>query len=164
MFDLQVLAYQADLTRVITFMMAREISLRPYPEIGVPDPHHPLTHHRGDAVMIEKVAKINTFHNQLFSYYLDRLQATPDGDGSLLDHMIILRGSGMSEGNGHRHDNLPILIAGGGTGRLRGGRHIKAPAGTPVSNLFVDLLAKLDVPIDQFGDSNGRVDLGGAGA
>jgi hypothetical protein len=162
MFDLQVLAYQADLTRVITFMMAREISLRPYPEIGVPDPHHPLTHHRGDAGMIEKVAKINVFHNQLFSYYLDRLHAAPDGDGSLLDHLVILRGSGMSEGNGHRHDNLPILIAGGGSGRLRGGRHIKAPASTPLCNVFVGLLDKLDISVDRFGDSNGRIDLGGA--
>ena len=158
MFDLQVLAYQADLTRVITFMMAREISLRPYPEIGVPDPHHPLTHHMGDPDKIAKVRKINIFHNRLFNYYLERLQSTSDGDGSLLDNMIVLRGSGMSEGNGHYHNNLPLLLVGGGSGQLKGGRHLRYAKGTPVANLLVSMLDKLGVQGDRFGDSTGRLD------
>lgn len=157
MFDLQVLAFQADLTRVSTFMMAREVSTRPYPEIGVPDPHHPLTHHQNDAEKIAKVAKINTFHMELTAYYLDKLAATSDGDGSLLDHMIVLRGSGMSEGNGHYHNNLPILLVGGGADQLRGGRHVKVTPGTPVTNLHVTLLDKLGIPVERFGDSTGSV-------
>ena len=158
MFDLQVLAYQADLTRVITFMLGREISLRPYPEIGVPDPHHPLTHHMGDPEKIQKVAKINLFHNQMFAYYLDKLHGTPDGDGSLLDHMIVLRGSGMSEGNGHYHNNLPLLLIGGGSGQLKGSRHVRYPKGTPAANLMVTVLEKLGVRTDRLGDSTSTLD------
>ena len=107
MFDLQVLAYQTDLTRVITFMMSREVSSRTYPEIGVPDPHHPMSHHQGDAEKIEKLAKINAFHVSLFAEFLEKLRATPDGDGSLLDHMMILYGGGISDSDQHLHDNLP---------------------------------------------------------
>jgi hypothetical protein len=156
MFDLQVLAFQADLTRVSTLMLAREVSTRPYPEIGVSDPHHPLTHHMNDAEKIAKVAKINVFHTRLTAYYLDRLAATADGDGSLLDHTIVMRGSGMSEGNGHFHNNLPIVLVGGGP-HLRGGVHVKVPPGTPVTNLYVTLLDKLGLPIERFGDSTGNL-------
>ena len=156
MFDLQVLAFQADLTRVSTFMMAREVSTRTYPEIGVADPHHPLTHHQNDAQKIAKVATINTFHMTLTAYYLDRLAATEDGDGSLLDHTIVMRGSGMSEGNGHYHNNLPIVLVGGGAA-LRGGRHVRVEMGTPVTNLYVSLLDKMGLPAERFGDSTGSV-------
>ena len=159
MFDLQVLAYQADLTRVITFMMAREVSTKPYPEIGVPDPHHPLSHHQNDAEKLAKMAKINSFHTSLFAYYLNKLSATREGNGSLLDHLMIVYGSGMSESNQHLHDNLPILLVGGGGGSITGNRHIVYPAGTPVTNLYLTLLDKLGVAAERFGDSTGRVEL-----
>jgi len=158
MFDLQVLAFQSDLTRVITFMMAREVSTRSYREIGVPDPHHPISHHQGDAQKIEKVVKINTFHTRLFEYFLERLQSTPDGDGSLLDHLTILRGSGMSNGDAHDHRSLPILLAGGGAGQLKGGRHVRYPQGTPLANLYLTVLEKLGFPMDRIGDSTGKID------
>ena len=150
MFDLQVLAYQADLTRVITFMMAREYSGRTYPEIGVPDAHHPISHHQKDANKIAKLAKINTFHTSLFAHYVEKLRSTPDGDGSLLDHVMILYGGGLSDGNRHLTENLPILLVGGGAGELKGGRHLSHPE-TPMSNLHVALLDKLGVPGDRFG-------------
>ena len=159
MFDLQVLAYQADLTRVITFMMAREVSSKPYPEIGVPDPHHPLSHHQGDPEKLARMARINTFHTTLFAYYLDKLRQTSDGSGSLLDNLMIVYGSGMSESNQHLHDNLPILLAGGGSGSIKGNRHLAYPAGTPVTNLYLSLLDKLGMPTERFGDSTGRVEL-----
>lgn len=151
MFDLQVLAYQADLTRVITFMMGREYSGRTYPEIGVPDPHHPVSHHKGDPAQLEKLVKISTYHAKLFSYYVERLQSTRDGDGSLLDHTMILYGTSISDSNAHSTENLPIVLVGGGAGQLKGGRHLRYPE-TPMANLHVTLLNKLGVRTERFGE------------
>lgn len=159
MFDLQVLAYQGDVTRVITFMMGREFSGRTYPEIGVSDAHHPISHHQRDPVRMDKCARINQYHVSLFSYYLERLRATPDGDGTLLDHSAIIYGAGMSEGNGHVPENLPILLVGGGAGKLAGGRHIKYPKGTPLANLHMALLDKIGAPVESIGNSTGRLPL-----
>jgi hypothetical protein len=157
MFDLQVLAFQGDVTRVITFQLARETSNRTYPEIGVPDPHHPLTHHGGDPRKIEKVARINRFHVSLFAEFLAKLRDTREGDGTLLDHSLLLYGSGMGNPNRHDHDNLPILVAGGAAGRMRGGRHIRYERPTPLANLHLTLLDKVGVRLDSFGDSRGQV-------
>src|SRR5437870_13033386 len=140
MFDLQVLALQGDITRVITFQLARETSNRTYPEIDVPDPHHPLTHHGNDPEKIAKVAKINRFHVSLFAYFLKRLNETPEGNGSLLDHVLYLYGSGMGNPNVHDHQNLPIVVAGGAAGKMRGGRHITYSERTPLANLDLTLL------------------------
>jgi hypothetical protein len=158
MFDLQVLALQGDVTRVITFQLARETSNRTYTEIGVPDPHHPLTHHGNDPEKIAKMAKINAFHVSLFAYFLERLKATPDGDGSLLDHSLYLYGSGMGNPNVHDHVNLPILVAGGGATGIKGARHIKYAEPTPLANLHLTLLERAGVRIDGFADSKGKVD------
>src|SRR5262249_51740223 len=158
MFDLQVLAFQADVTRVITFQLARETSNRTYPEIGVSDPHHPLTHHGGDAKKIEKVARINRFHVSLFADFLAKLRDTREGNGTLLDHSLLLYGSGMGNPNQHDHDNLPILVAGGAAGRMRGGRHIRFERPTPLANLPLTLLDKVGVRLDSFADSRGKVD------
>jgi hypothetical protein len=158
MFDLQVLAFQGDITRVITFQLARETSNRTYPEIGVSDPHHPLTHHGNDPAKIEKVAKINRFHVSLFAEFLAKLRNTPEGDGSLLDHSLLLYGSGMGNPNQHDHDNLPILVAGGAAGRMRGGRHIRNAQPVPLANLHLTLLDKVGVRLDAFADSRGKVD------
>lgn len=158
MFDLQVLAMQGDVTRVITFQLARETSNRTYPEIGVPDPHHPITHHGNDPGKIAKVAKINEFHVSLFAYFLKRLQETPEGEGSLLDHSVYLYGSGMGDPNVHDHDNVPTIVAGGAAGRMRGGRHIKYDSPTPLANVHLTLLDKVGVKLDSFADSNGKVD------
>jgi hypothetical protein len=154
MFDLQVLAYQADVTRVITFMVGREFSGRQYPEIGVSDAHHPISHHMGDATKIANVAKINTYHTEMFAYYMGKLLATNDGDGSLLDHMTIIFGAGMSDSNAHDPLNLPVIVAGGGAGHLKGGRHIKYQKDTPLANLHLTLLDQLGVPLEKIGDSN----------
>lgn len=159
MFDLQVLAYQADITRVITFMIGREFSGRTYPEIGVSDAHHPISHHQRDPVRMDKVAKINQYHITLFSYFLEKLAATSDGDGSLLDQSAIVYGAGMSEGNGHIPENLPILLVGGAAGQLKSGRHIKYPKGTPLANMHMALLDKLGVQTESIGNSTGRVNL-----
>jgi hypothetical protein len=158
MFDLQTLAMQGDVTRVITFQLARETSTRTYNEIGVPDPHHPLTHHGNDPAKVERMAKINAFHVSLFAYYLDKLKSTPEGNGSLLDHSVILYGSGMGDPNVHDHVNLPILVAGGGAGRVKGGRHIKYVEPTPLANLHLTLLEKVGVRLDAFADSKGKVE------
>ena len=158
MFDLQVLAYQADLTRVITFMLGHETSNRAYPEIGVPDAHHALSHHGGDRLLIEKLKKVDSHLATMFAYYVDRLAATPDGDGTLLDSVMILYGSGLSDGNRHNHHDLPALLVGGGAGQLNGGRRLQAAKDTPNTNLFLAMLDKLGVPLDELGDSNGRVD------
>lgn len=160
MFDLQVIAWQADLTRVSTMMLGREGSVRTYPEIGVPDPHHPLTHHRGHPDFIEKVTKINVFHVELFAYFLEKLRGTTDGDGTLLDHSSVLYGGALSDGNQHSNHNLPLLVAGHAGGQ-KGGRHVQAKAQTPVANLFVDILQRSGVNAETFGDSTGRVDLNG---
>lgn len=157
MFDLQVLALQGDVTRVITFQLARETSTRTYPEIGVSEPHHPLTHNGGNPEKLAKVAKINAFHVSLFAYFLDKLKSTRDGNGSLLDHSVYLYGSGMGNPDVHDHVNLPILVAGGGAGNLKGGRHIKYAEPTPLANLHLTLLDKVGVRLDKFGDSQGKV-------
>jgi hypothetical protein len=159
MFDLQVLALQTDMTRVITYMMGREKSDRPYREIGIPDQHHPLTHHQHDAVKIAKVVQINIFHAKMFSYYLEKLRSTPDGDGSLLDHLVLLYGSSLSDGNEHSHHDLPTLIMGGGLGQVKTGRHIRYPKDTPMPNLFLTLLDKVGVKVDKLGDSTGKLEL-----
>jgi hypothetical protein len=157
MFDLQVLALQGDVTRVITFQLARETSNRTYTEIGVSDPHHPLTHHGNDPDKIARMAKINAFHVSLFAYYIEKLKATPEGDGTLLDNSIHLYGSGMGNPNVHDHVNLPILVA-GGAGRSPGGRHIRYAEPKPLANLHVTLLERVGVRLDAFADSQGKVD------
>ena len=158
MFDLQALAFQADITRVITFQLTRELSNRTYPEIGVPDPHHPTSHHGNDPEKVAKIAKINTFHVSLFAEFLEKLKSTPDGDGSLLDNTIYLYGSGMGNPSLHDHVNLPILVAGGAACGLKGGQHIRYETGTPLANLHLTLLDRVGVHLDSFGDSQGKVD------
>ena len=158
MFDLQVIAFQADLTRVSTMMLGREGSVRTYPEVGVPDPHHPLTHHRGHPDFIEKVTKINCYHVELFAGFVKKLKATADGDGTLLDHSAILYGSALSDGNAHSNFDLPLVLA-GHAGGLRGGRHVAAETKTPVANLFVQLLNCIGVETEKFADSTGQLDL-----
>ena len=159
MFDLQLLAYQADATRVTTFMIGREFSGRTYPEIGVPDAHHPISHHQRDPVRMEKCARVNHYHVSLFAEYVEKLRATPDGDGSLLDHVTILYGAGMSEGNGHVPRNLPLLLVGGGAGTLKGGRHVNYAEGTPLANMHLALLDKLGARVEVLGNSTGPVSL-----
>ena len=158
MFDLQVLAFQADVTRVITFQLARESSNRTYPEIGVPDPHHPISHHGNVPEKLAMLAKINQFHVSLFGYFLERLASIPEGDGSLLDHALYMYGSGMGNPNVHDHVNLPVVVAGGGAGRTRGGRHITYPEPTPMANLHLTLLDKVGVQIETWSDSTGTID------
>jgi len=155
MFDLQVLAYQTDVTRVITFMVGREFSGRPYPQIGVAEAHHPLSHHQNDPAKIAQLAKINTYHTSFFANYLEKLASTPDGDGSLLDHLLLLYGSGISDSNRHDPDNLPILLAGG---LVKGGRHLRY-AEEPAANLLVSILDRLGVPEQQIGNSIGPLAL-----
>ena len=157
MFDLQVLALRGDITRVVTFQLARETSNRTYPEIGVSDPHHPLTHHGNDPAKVAKVARINRFHVSLFADFLQTLRDTPEGDGSLLDHALYLYGSGMGNPNVHDHTDLPILVAGGAAGNMRGGRHIRHATPTPLANLHLTLLNKVGVDVDSFADSDGRL-------
>jgi hypothetical protein len=156
LYDLQLLAYQADLTRVVTFMYGREQTGRPYPQIGVPEPHHPLTHHQGNPEKMEKCAKIQRYHIGLFADYLEKLRNTPDGDGSLLDHVIILFGSGISNSDRHTHGPLPTFVVGGGAGTLKGGRHLVYPEHTPLTNLQLTLLRNLGMPAEKLGDSNGE--------
>jgi hypothetical protein len=158
MFDLQVLALQGDVTRVITFQLARETSNRTYAEIGVADPHHPLTHHGNDPEKIAKMAKINAFHVSLFGYFLEKLKATPEGNGTLLDHGLFLYGSGMGNPNVHDHVNLPIVVAGAAAGGVKGGRHITYAEPTPLANLHLTLLERAGVRLDAFADSKGKVD------
>ena len=160
MFDLMLLAYQTDLTRVSTYMMAREISGRTYPEIGVPDSHHPTSHHRNDPTLYEKIAKVNEFHLSLFNYFLEKARATPDGDGNLLDHMMLMYGAGMSDSNAHDNKGLPVVLVGGASGQLKpGGRHIKYDDNTPMTNLLLTVVDKMGVPIDKLSDSTGKLDL-----
>jgi hypothetical protein len=154
MFDLMLVAFQTGATRVSTFMLGREGSLRAYREIGISDAHHPITHHDGNPELIEKVIQINTYHVEQFAYLLGKLKSTPDGDGALLDHSLIVYGSGLSDGNRHEHDNLPILLAG-----KSGGRHITYPAETPLNNLHLALLDRMGVRIESLGDSNGELNV-----
>jgi hypothetical protein len=158
MFDMQVLAFQADVTRVATMMIGREGSLQTYPEIDVPDSHHPLTHHRGQPDFVEKVTKINTYHAQLFAHFLARLKATPDVDGTLLDNTVIVYGSAIADGDKHTHEDLPVLLAGRGAGRVRPGRHLVYPRDTPLTNLYMTLLEDVGVRMETIGDSTGKLD------
>jgi hypothetical protein len=156
LYDLQLLAYQADITRVITFMYGREQSPRPYPQIGVPEPHHATTHHQNDPQKMAKCAKIQQYHLKLFTDYLEKLHNTPDGDGSLLDHVMILYGGGLSNSDRHTHGPLPTLLVGGGAGVLKGGRHLVYPERTPLTNLHLTMLNLLGVPTEKLGDSTGQ--------
>ena len=158
MFDLQVIAFQADLTRVSTMMLGREGSVRTYPEIGVPDPHHPLTHHRGHPDFIEKVTKINCFHVELFAKFVEKLKATKEGDGTLLDRSAVMYGGALSDGNAHSNFDLPLLVA-GHLGGATGGRHIASAPKTPVANLYVNLLNAAGSEVERFADSTGSLDL-----
>lgn len=155
MFDLQVLAMQGDVTRVMTFQLARETSKRSYPEIGVPDSHHPLSHHGNNPDKIARMAKINRFHISLFAYFLQKLAKTPEADGTLLDHTLCLYGSGMGNPNVHDHTNLPTIVAGGSTAGLEGGRHIRYEKVTPLANVHLTLLHKAGVDLERFSDSTG---------
>ncbi len=158
MMDLMVVAYQTDLTRVVTFMLAREGSNRSYREIDVPDGHHSCTHHQNDAEKIAKVIKINTHHVNQFAYLIDRMKNTPDGDGTLLDHSMILYGSSISDGNRHTHTNLPTVLVGGGSGKLKGGRHIRYAPETPMNNLLLSMLEKSGIETENLGDSTGKLE------
>ena len=157
MFDLMLVAYQADLTRVCTFLFGREKSVRTYPEVGVAEPHHPVSHHRQNPEQLEKLAKINTFHMQIFGRFLEKLRATADGDGSLLDQSMIIYGAGMSNSNAHEPTDLPIVLAGGGAGLIKGGRYVRLPAETPLANLHLTVLDKMGIPADRLGNSTGEV-------
>ena len=157
MIDLQVLAFQADLTRVITFMMSREVSPRTYPELGIPDPHHGLSHHQNRPEQMAKLARLNQHHISQIAYFMEKLAATPDGDGTLLDQVLIQYGCGISDGNQHLHVNLPVLVAGGAAGRVKGGRHLRVAEETPLTNLQLAVLEKLGVPTEKLGDSTGVV-------
>jgi Protein of unknown function (DUF1552) len=159
MYELQVLAFQAEITRVSTFMIARDLSQRTFPQIGVPEPHHSVSHHGNNPVMIGKLEKINIYHATLFAYFLERLRATPDGDGNLLDHSMILYGSSMSNPNEHNHFPLPLLVAGGASGKLQGDRHLKFPERTPMSNLLLGLLEKAGIEKGSLGDSTGMLTI-----
>jgi hypothetical protein len=157
MFDLQVLAFQADLTRVSTLLYGREASVRTYGEIGVTDPHHPLSHHRNIPENIEKLTKINTYHTSLFGYFLGKMKSIKEGDGTLLDHSMIVYGGAICDGNSHSHHDLPVLVAGRGDGQLKPGRHIAYEKGTPMTNLYLSLLERMDVPTEKLGDSTGQL-------
>ena len=153
----QALAYQADITRVFTFMVGRELGGRTYPQIGVPDPHHGISHHRNDPEKLAKLARINTHHAELFSDFIGSLQNAPDGDGTLLDSSIVLYGAGLGDSNDHLHYDLPIITVGGKAAGMPGGRHLQYPKDTPMTNLLVSMLGKAGVPEDQLGDSTGQL-------
>ena len=158
MYDLQVLAFQTDMTRVSTMVVAREGSVRTYGEIGIPDPHHPLSHHRGNAEWIDKLVKINRYHVDWFGYFLQKMDSIQDGDGTLLDHSMIVYGSAISDGNQHSHDDLPALLAGGGNGCLKPGRHVIYKPETPMANLYLTLLDRVGVKPEAIGDSTGKLE------
>ena len=157
MFDLQILAFQADLTRVSTLVFGREASVRTYGEIGVADPHHPLSHHRNLPENMAKLAKINTFHTGLFASFLEKMKNTKDGDGTLLDHSMVVYGGAICDGNSHSHVDLPVILAGRGDGQLKPGRHIVYEKGTPMTNLYLSLLERMNVPTEKLGDSTGQL-------
>jgi uncharacterized protein DUF1552 len=161
LFDLQWLAFQSDLTRVFTLMYGRELNSRSYPEIGISDPHHGLSHHGDKPENLEKYSRVNKFHVEQFAYFLEKLRSTPDGDGNLLDHTMLLYGGAMSNPNVHLHVNLPLVVAGGGTGQLKGGRHLayRPDDAIPMTNLLVTLLDKAGVAVDRIGDNTGRLNL-----
>lgn len=155
MFDLQRLAFQGDITRVVSFQLAREASTRTYPEIGVSDPHHPISHHGNNPDKLAKLAKINQFHVSLFAEFLEKMAATPEGNGSLLDHSLYLYGSGMGDPDAHDHTDLPIVVAGGAAGNMQGERHVTYKKHTPLANLHLTLLNKVGIELDSFADSDG---------
>ena len=159
MFDLMLVAYQADLTRVSTFLVGREKSVRTYPEIGVAEPHHPVSHHRHRPEQLAKLAKINTFHMRIFGRFLEKLRSTADGDGSLLDHAMVVYGAGMGNSNAHDPLDLPIVLAGGGGGAIKGGRHVRLPEGTPLANMHLTVLEKMGIPAERLGDSTGELPI-----
>jgi len=159
MLDLQLLAFQSDLTRIVTFMIGKEQSARPYPQIGVPEAHHPLSHHNDVPEIIAHMSKINRYHTELFSRYLAKLRATPDGDGSLLDHITILYGSGISNSTRHSGDNLPLLVVGGGSGTIKGGQHLAYANKPTMANLLVTLMDKMGAPVEKIGGSTGKLPL-----
>ena len=159
MYDLQALAWQADITRVSTLLLAKELSNAVYPKSTVRDAFHILSHHSNIQQNKDRFAILNTYHVALFGYFLDKLESTKDGDGTLLDHALVLYGSGMSDGNQHNHTDLPVVVAGGSSGRLKGGRHIRNPKKTPMANLLLAMLEKLDIEGASFGDSTGRVEI-----
>jgi hypothetical protein len=161
MMDLKVLAFQSDLTRVISFMISKEQSPRPYPQIGVPEAHHPLSHHNNRPELIERMSRINTYHAKLFAQYLAKLKATPDGDGNLLDHLTILYGAGLSNSNGHSGDNLPLMLVGGSSGKIKGGRHLKYADKPSQANLLLTLMDKLGYPVEKVGGSTGKLPIDG---
>ena len=158
MMDLLALAYQTDLTRISTFMLAREVSGRAYPEIGVSDSHHPLSHHQDEAAKLERLHKINEYQFRQFAYLVSKLSDMPEGDGSVLDHTLLLYGTGISDSNTHFHDDLPIALVGGKAAGITGGRYIRHAKGTPLANLHVTILEKLGIAVEQFGDSTGKID------
>ena len=157
--DLQVLALQTDLTRVITFMMSKEQSPRPYPQIGVPDAHHPLSHHNNNPVLVERMSKINAYHTSLFSKYLDKLSAVKEGDRSLLDNMTMLYGGGLSNSTIHSGVNLPVLLVGGGAGWLNGGEHVHYKNEPTMADLHLSLMEKFGISVKQMGGSTGPISL-----
>jgi hypothetical protein len=156
MYDLMRVAFQTDMSRIVTFMLTREGSSRTYREIDLPEAHHPLTHHRGDEEMIEKVYRINRYHMEMFAEFINKMANTPDGDGSLLDHSMIVYGAGLADGNRHEHVNLPVMIAGGACGTIKTGRHLELTK-TPINNLYVSMLDRMGVPVESLGDSTGQV-------
>ena len=159
MFDLLLVAWQADLTRVGTFLVGREKSVRTYPEIGVAEPHHPVSHHRQREEQLAKLAKINTFHMRIFGRFLEKMRGTADGDGTLLDQALVVYGAGMGNSNAHDPLDLPIVVAGGGGGTLEGGRHVRLPEGTPLANMHLTLLEKMGIPAERLGDSTGELPI-----
>jgi len=159
MFDLAAVAFQADITRVFTLLLGREQTNRPYPWLGVPEAHHAVSHHQNDPVRLAKAAKINTYHIDLLARFADRLKSIPDGDGNLLDHSLLLQGSGLSNSDQHSHIDLPLVLLGGGAGTVKGGRHLRFPKDTPMNNLHMSMLDKVGVPVEKFGDATGRLTL-----
>jgi len=159
MYDLQLLAFQADITRVITFQIGREFSPRTFPNLGITDGHHTISHHQMNPERLAKYARINAYHVELFSYFVDKMRSTPDGDGSLLDHSLLLYGGGISDGDKHSHLALPTLLVGGAAGRVKGDRHVKLSSGTPMNNLLLTVLDKAGVHTDEFGDATGELPL-----
>ena len=159
MFDLMHLAFQGNMTRVVSFMMARELSTLSYPQIGVADGHHPVSHNNNIPEQVAKKIKVDIYHLDLFAQFLDKLQQTPDGDGNLLDHSLFLYGSGMTNGNAHDHENLPTLVVGGGAGTHKGNKHLRMAKSTPLSNLMISLMDKAGITTDTFGQSSGRIEL-----
>ena len=161
MMDLLALAYQTDMTRISTFMLAREVSGRAYPEIGISDSHHPLSHHQDEPAKLERLHKINEYHFQQFAHLVKKLAATPEGDGTMLDHTLLLYGTGISDSNTHFHDDLPIALIGGKAAGIKSGRYIRYPKGTPLANLHVTILDKLGVSAEKLGDSTGTLEFSG---